>query len=47
MKLQDTFVIEAPVEQVWTFLLDIPRVRGWVPGTEGVEVAEPNVFRGI
>jgi carbon monoxide dehydrogenase subunit G len=46
MKLQDTFVIEAPVEQVWTFLLDIPRVSGCVPGAEGVEEAEPNVYRG-
>ena len=46
MKLQDSFIIEAPAEQVWAFLLDIPRVSACVPGAEAVEEVESNVYRG-
>jgi hypothetical protein len=46
MKLQDSFVIEAPVEQVWAFLLDVPRVSACVPGAEAVKEVKPDVYQG-
>ena len=46
MILKDSFEIEAPAEAVWAFLLDIPRVSTCVPGAEGVEEVEPDIFRG-
>lgn len=46
MILKDSFEIEAPVEAVWAFLLDIPRVSACVPGAEAVEEVEPDRYRG-
>ena len=46
MKLQDSFEIEAPAEQIWEFLLDIPRVSVCVPGAEDVKEVEPDVYQG-
>ncbi len=37
MKLEDQFVIEAPIDLVWNFFLDIPRVATCVPGVEIVD----------
>jgi carbon monoxide dehydrogenase subunit G len=41
MKLQDSFVIEAPV---WAFLLDVPRVSACLPGAEAVKEVKPDVY---
>lgn len=46
MKLQDSLIIEAPVDAVWAFILDIPRVSACVPGAEGVNQTEPDAYRG-
>ena len=46
MILKDSLVIEAPVETVWSFLLDIPRVSACMPGAEAVEEVEPDVYQG-
>ncbi|MFQ5611080.1 MAG: CoxG family protein [Anaerolineae bacterium] len=46
MLIKNNFTVEAPPEAVWAFLLDIPRVSACVPGAEGVEEIEPDVFRG-
>jgi carbon monoxide dehydrogenase subunit G len=46
MKLKDSFVIEAPVEAVWAFLHDIPRVSACMPGAEAVQEVEPDVYQG-
>jgi uncharacterized protein len=34
MKLENAFTIDAPVEEVWTTMLDLERVAGCVPGSE-------------
>ena len=46
MILKDSFEIEASVEQIWEFLLDIPRVSVCVPGAEDVKEVEPDVYQG-
>lgn len=46
MILQDSLIIEAPVDAVWAFMLDIPRVSACVPGAEGVKETEPDAFHG-
>lgn len=36
MKLENTFTIDAPVDEVWTAMLNLERVAGCVPGSEVV-----------
>ncbi len=47
MKLEDTFTINAPLDAVWEFLLDIPRVSVCTPGVEEVKQIEPDVYDGL
>jgi carbon monoxide dehydrogenase subunit G len=46
MLIKDGFTVEATPEAVWTFILDIPRVSGCVPGATDVKETEPNVYQG-
>lgn len=46
MLIKDTFRVDAPLEAVWDFLQDIPRVGGCVPGVEDIAEVEPDVYRG-
>jgi len=46
MIIKDSFTLNAPREKVWEFLQDIPRVGTCVPGVEGIEQIEPDVYRG-
>lgn len=46
MKITDSFTIQAPVETVWDFLLDIERMSQCVPGVESVEAVDETTYRG-
>lgn len=46
MLIKDGFIVEAPPEAVWTFVLDIPRVSGCVSGATGGKETDPNVYQG-
>jgi carbon monoxide dehydrogenase subunit G len=46
MLIKDGFVVNAPVETVWAFLHDIPRLSACVPGVEEVQEIEPDVYQG-
>jgi carbon monoxide dehydrogenase subunit G len=46
MLIKDAFTVNAPVETVWAFIHDIPRISACVPGAEAVEEVEPDVYRG-
>ena len=46
MILKDTFTVDAPLDAVWAFLQDIPRLSACVPGAEDVAAVEPDVYRG-
>ncbi|OGO20677.1 MAG: hypothetical protein A2Z14_19120 [Chloroflexi bacterium RBG_16_48_8] len=47
MILKDSFTVDAPLEDVWAFLQDIPRLSACIPGIEEVEEIEPDVYRGV
>ncbi len=34
IKVENTFVVRAPVDDAWRFLIDMPRVVPCMPGTE-------------
>jgi carbon monoxide dehydrogenase subunit G len=46
MKLEQSFEVDAPLEQVWEALIDVERVAPCLPGAEVTEVAEDGTYRG-
>jgi carbon monoxide dehydrogenase subunit G len=46
MKLEDRFTIQAPVEQVWETLADLPRVSRCIPGAQEVRAIAPDRYEG-
>jgi carbon monoxide dehydrogenase subunit G len=42
MLLKDSFIIQAPLEAVWTLLEDVQRIAACVPGVEKVEETGPD-----
>jgi carbon monoxide dehydrogenase subunit G len=46
MKLEQTFTVDAPVQQVWEALIDVPRITPCLPGAELTEAGEDGTYRG-
>ena len=46
MQIKDSFIINAPQQEVWNFMFDIPRLSKCVPGIESVEVLDDKTYRG-
>ncbi|GBD08917.1 hypothetical protein HRbin22_01163 [Candidatus Thermoflexus japonica] len=46
MVIRETFDVEAPLEQVWAVLQDVPRLATCVPGVERVEEIGSDQYRG-
>ncbi len=44
MELEKSMTLDAPAEKVWAFLLDPEVMAGCVPGTESVEVLNPEEY---
>jgi uncharacterized protein len=40
MKLPQEFTIAHPLDEVWRFFRDVPRVAGCLPGVDGEAAAE-------
>jgi uncharacterized protein len=47
MKLENSFLVDAPLEQTWRTLLDIERVATCLPGARIEPGDEEGVFRGV
>jgi hypothetical protein len=47
MKIQETFAVAAPPEQVWTFFEDLARVARCLPGVQSVDVLGPDRYRVV
>lgn len=46
MRIENEFEVAAPVEQVWRYLLDVPRMVPNLPGAELTEVIDEDNYRG-
>jgi uncharacterized protein len=46
MKFQHTAKVDAPIDEVWSWLMDVPRIAQCVPGVDSVEPIENDRFRG-
>ena len=46
IEIRETFVVEAPIDEVWRFVIDPQRVVGCMPGAELDEVVDDKTFLG-
>jgi carbon monoxide dehydrogenase subunit G len=46
VKLENAFEVPAPIEQVWDFMLDVPRVAPCMPGCELTDVVDERTWKG-
>jgi carbon monoxide dehydrogenase subunit G len=46
MRIDNEFEVPAPVDQVWQYLLDVPRMAPCLPGAELTEVVDDNTYKG-
>jgi uncharacterized protein len=46
MLIESDFEVAAPVDQVWRYLLDVPRMAPNLPGAELTEVIDEHTYRG-
>ena len=47
MQIENEFEVAAPPDRVFSFLLDVNRVVGCMPGAELSEVVDPDNFKGV
>lgn len=46
MILDQTVTVQAPVERVWEFMMDVPAVSRCVPGVESFEQLDADTYQG-
>ncbi|MBI2881580.1 MAG: SRPBCC family protein [Candidatus Tectomicrobia bacterium] len=44
MQIQNTIVVDAPIQKIWDFLLDASKVAKCVPGVENVQTVDENNY---
>ena len=46
MKLEQSFTVKAPIDEVWAALTDVPRVAPCLPGAEITEASDDGTYQG-
>ena len=46
MQIHSEFVVQASIEQVWNYLLDVERVAPCMPGAQLTEVVDERTWKG-
>ena len=46
MQIESEFVVQAPIETVWSYLLDVERIAPCMPGAELTEVVDDHTWKG-
>lgn len=47
MIIDGDFTIQAPIQQVWDFLIDIPQMSACMPGVESLDQAGESTYTGV
>jgi carbon monoxide dehydrogenase subunit G len=45
MKIEDSFIVQAPRDRVWAAIIDPARIAPCIPGCESIEISGPNCYR--
>ena len=46
LRIENQFEMQAPIDDVWNYLLDVERVAPCMPGAELTEVVDENTYKG-
>jgi carbon monoxide dehydrogenase subunit G len=46
VKLENSFEVPAPIQSVWEFMLDVPRIAPCMPGAELTDVVDEKTWKG-
>src|SRR5262245_50779980 len=46
MEIENEFTVDAPIDHVWAYLLDVEKVAPCMPGAELTEVVDDNTWKG-
>jgi len=46
MRIDNEFVVEAPIDQVWEYLLDVEKIAPCAPGAELTEIVDERTWKG-
>jgi carbon monoxide dehydrogenase subunit G len=46
MQIESEFTVDAPIDEVWAFLLDVPKIAPCAPGAELTEVVDDHTWKG-
>jgi uncharacterized protein len=46
MRIQDEFEVQAPIDRVWAYLLDVQKIAPCAPGAELTEVVDDHTWKG-
>jgi carbon monoxide dehydrogenase subunit G len=46
MQIETDFTVDAPIAEVWAFLLDVPKIAPCAPGAELTEVVDDHTWKG-
>jgi uncharacterized protein len=47
MKIKNSFTLNAPLQEVWDFLLNVEEMSKCIPGVEGIEMIDERTYRGV
>ena len=47
IRIENTFVVPAPIDAAWAWLTDVPRIAPCLPGAELTEVGEGPTYKGL
>jgi len=45
--MRGKFILEAPIQQVWSFLLESGTLASCIPGAEKIEVIDEKTYKGV
>lgn len=45
MKIEESFVVAAPMDKVWKFITDPERVGPCIPGCQGIQITGPDSYK--
>lgn len=46
MRIDNEFVVEAPIDRVWEYLLDVEKIAPCAPGAELTEIVDERTWKG-